>query len=42
MIDPGKIPEEEKTPLVTELMHAVQTLREEVQRLRDEIARLCG
>jgi hypothetical protein len=40
MIDPGKIPEEEKTPLVTELLHAVQTLREDVQRLRDEIARL--
>jgi len=40
MIDPCKIPEEEKTPLVTELLHAVQTLREEVQRLRDEIARL--
>lgn len=40
MIDPGKIPEEEKTPLVTELLHAVQSLRGEVQRLRDEIARL--
>jgi len=40
MIDPGKISEEEKTPLVTELLHAVQTLREDVQRLRDEIARL--
>ncbi len=40
MIDPGKIPEEEKTPLVTELLHAVQALREDVQRLRDEIARL--
>ena len=40
MIDPGKIPEEEKTPLVTELLHAVQALREDVQQLRDEIARL--
>ncbi len=40
MIDPGRIPEEEKTPLVTELLHAVQALREDVQRLRDEIARL--
>ncbi len=40
MIDPGKIPEEEKTPLVTELLHAVHSLREDVQRLRDEIARL--
>ncbi|RKZ04775.1 transposase, partial [Candidatus Fermentibacteria bacterium] len=40
MIDPGKIPEEEKTPLVTELLHAIQALREDVQCLRDEIARL--
>ncbi len=40
MIDFGKIPEEEKTPLVTKLLHAVQSLREDVQRLRDEVARL--
>ena len=40
MIDPDKIPEEEKTPLVTELLHTVQALHEDVQRLRDEIARL--
>ena len=40
MTDIGKIPEEEKTPLVTELLHVVQTLLEDVQRLRDEIARL--
>ncbi len=40
MIDPCKISEEQKTPLVRALLHAVETLREEVQRLRDEIARL--
>jgi len=40
MIDPHKIPEEEKTPLVRELLHVVQALRENVQQLRDEIARL--
>jgi hypothetical protein len=40
MIDIGKISEEEKTPLVVDLMHAVQSLHEDVQRLRDEIARL--
>lgn len=40
MIDLHHIPEEEKTPLVIELLHLVQTLRENVQRLRDEIARL--
>lgn len=40
MIDTGKISEEEKTPLVIELLRVVQTLREAVQRLRDEVARL--
>lgn len=40
MIDSGRIPEEEKTPLVTELLHIVQAQREDIQRLRDEIARL--
>ena len=40
MVDPGRIPEEEKTPLVTELLHIVQAQREDIQRLRDEIARL--
>ncbi len=40
MIDPDKIPEEEKTPLVTELLHTIRSLVEYVQRLRDEIARL--
>lgn len=40
MIDIGKITEEEKTPLVTELLHVIHTLHENVQQLRDEIARL--
>ena len=37
-----KIPEEEKTPYVTELLEVIQLLKEEVQDLRDEIARLKG
>ena len=40
MIDLGKIPEEEKTPLVAELLHMVLAQREDIQQLRDEIARL--
>ena len=40
MIDPGKIPEEQKTPLVTQLLHAVQQLLKEIQQLKDEVARL--
>lgn len=40
MIDLGKIPEEEKTPLVAELLHIVLAQREDIQQLRDEIARL--
>jgi len=40
MIDPSKIPENEKTPLVTELLHIVQSQQEVIQQLRDEIARL--
>ena len=40
MIDSGQIPEEEKTPLVMELLHLVQQLTEDNQRLKDEIARL--
>ena len=42
MIDPCKIPEEEKTPLVAELLHALQAQGKELQQLRDEIARLKG
>ncbi len=40
MIDLGKIPEEEKTPLVMELLHIVQQLLKDNQQLKDEIARL--
>ena len=40
MIDLTKILEEDKTPLVAELMHAIQDLFGTVQQLRDEVARL--
>ena len=40
MIDIKKIPEEDKTPLVTELLHTIQGLLDDVQQLRDEVARL--
>ena len=40
MIDPSQIQEEEKTPLVMELLHLVQQLSQDNQRLKDEIARL--
>jgi len=40
MINPCKISEKEKTPLVTELLHIIQAQREDIQRLRDEIAHL--
>lgn len=40
MIDSGKIPDEQKTPLVMELLHVIQQMAEEIERLRDEIARL--
>ncbi len=40
MIDPCKIPEEEKTPLVTELLHTVQQMAQRIDQLREEIARL--
>ncbi len=40
MIDLGKIPEEEKTPLARALLHMVLAQREDIQQLRDEIARL--
>jgi hypothetical protein len=36
------IPEDERTPLVVELLEIINGLQEEVQRLRDEIARLKG
>ena len=40
MIDPDKIPEEKKTPLVMELLHVVQQLLRDNQQLKEEIARL--
>ena len=40
MIDLDKIPEEEKTPLVIELLRANKVLHENIQQLRDEVARL--
>lgn len=40
MIDINKIDEQSKTPLVLELIHAIEELRQENRQLRDEIARL--
>ena len=40
MIDPSKISEEEKTPLVIELLHVIQHMAEHIEQLREEIARL--
>ena len=40
MIDLGKIPEEQKTPLVMELLHSVQQMAEQIEQLREEVARL--
>jgi TolA-binding protein len=40
MIDLSKIPETEKTPLVTKLLHIIQQMAEQIDRLREEIARL--
>ena len=40
MIDLGKIPEEQKTPLVMELLHIIQQLTEQIEQLREEVARL--
>ena len=40
MIDLGKIPEEQKTPLVMELLHVIGQLTEQTERLREEVARL--
>jgi len=38
----SEIPENERTPLVAELLEVIQLLQEEIQRLKDEIARLKG
>ncbi len=40
MIDLGKIPEEQKTPLVMELLHIVQQMAAQIEQLREEVARL--
>lgn len=40
MIDVDKIPEEQKTPLVMELLHIVRQMAEQIERMREEIARL--
>ena len=40
MIDLGKIPEEQKTPLVMELLHIVRQMAEQIEQLREEVARL--
>ena len=36
----GKIPEEQKTPLVMELLHIVQQQSKQIEQLRQEVARL--
>ena len=38
----SKVPDEEKTPLVLQLVEILQFQTEEIQNLRDEIARLKG
>ena len=40
MISPAKIPEEEKTPLVMELLHAIEQMAARIEQMREEIARL--
>jgi hypothetical protein len=40
MIDLNKIPEQQKTPLVIELLHIVQQQAEQINQLRQEVARL--
>jgi len=40
MVNPEKIPEHDKTPLVRELLHCIQHLWEQIKQLREEIARL--
>jgi len=40
MIDLGKIPEEQKTPLVMDLLHVIGQMAEQNERLREEVARL--
>ena len=40
MIDPAKIPEQEKTPLVMELLHVIEQMAARIEQMREEIARL--
>lgn len=40
MIDLGKISEDQKSPIVTQLLHVVEQQIKEIQQLKDEIARL--
>lgn len=40
MIDLGKVPEEQRSPLVTQLLHVIEQQIKEIQQLKDEIARL--
>ena len=42
MIDLSKIPEEQKSPLVTQLLHVIEDQGQLIQQLKDEIARLKG
>ena len=42
MIDLKKIPEEEKTSLVTELLQTIERLNATIENLKEEIARLKG
>ncbi len=37
-----KIPEQERTPVVAELLEIIGRMQEELQKLKDEIARLKG
>ena len=42
MIDLGKVPEEQKSPLVTQLLHVIDQQIKEIQHLKEEIARIKG
>ena len=42
MIDFKKIPEEEKTPLITDLLQIIEGLNATIGHLMEEIARLKG
>ena len=42
MIVLSEIPEEQKSSLVTQLLHIIEQQAKEIQQLKDEIARLKG